>query len=107
MHCTNGYIKERKDWAMHFEGIMKELFVSILEGTLVPFITDVFPEEHRFMQDNDPKHTSGYAADWMKDNSINWWKTPAKSPDLNPVENLWHELKEFIRREAKPTTKDN
>ena len=26
-------------------------------------------------------------------------------PDLNPIENLWHELKEYIRREAKPTTK--
>ena len=87
---------------------MKELlnFVSILEGTLVPFITDVLPEEHRFIQDNDPKHISGYPADWM-DNSINWWKTPAELPDLNPIKNLWHELKEFIRREAKPTTKDN
>ena len=26
-------------------------------------------------------------------------------PDLNPIENLWHELKEFVRREVKPTTK--
>ena len=24
---------------------------------------------------------------------------------MNPIENLWHELKEYIRREAKPTTK--
>ena len=51
-------------------------------------------------------NTSGYAADWMKNNSINnWWKTPAEAPDLNPIENIWHELKEFIRREAKLTTK--
>ena len=28
-----------------------------------------------------------------------------KSPDLNPIENLLHELKEYIRREVKPTTK--
>ena len=25
---------------------------------------------------------------------------------MNPTENLWHELKEYIRREAKPKTKD-
>ena len=24
---------------------------------------------------------------------------------MNPIENLWHELKEHLRRETKPTTK--
>jgi len=42
----------------------------------------------------------------MANNNIKWWKTPPESPDLNPIENLWHELKEYIRREVKPTRKD-
>ena len=25
---------------------------------------------------------------------------------MNPIENVWHELKEFIRREVKPHTKE-
>ena len=58
----------------------KELFMSILEGTLLPFIEKVYPEDHKFMMDNDPKHTSGYVAEWMRRNFINWWKTPAESP---------------------------
>ena len=57
------------------------------------------------MMDNDPKHTSHHVADYLRDQNINWWKTPAETPDLNPIENLWHELKEFIRREVKPKTK--
>ena len=29
-----------------------------------------------------------------------------RSPDLNPIEMVWHELKEFVRREAKPRNKE-
>ena len=90
-----------------FEGIMKkELYTEILGKTLVPFVQTVYPGGHKFMQDNDPKHVSGHSQSWMKANKINWWKTPPESPDLNPIENLWHELKEYIRREVKPTVKD-
>ena len=60
VHMWAGISKKGKTGICIFEGIMKkELFVSILEGTLLPLITDVYPEEYRFMQDNDPKHTSG------------------------------------------------
>ena len=64
--------------------------MEILDGTLLPFAKDVYPSGHKLMQDNDPKHVSGYAGQWMKDNGINWWKTSVESPDLNPIENLWH-----------------
>ena len=85
----------------------KELYIQILDQTLLPFIRDVYPESHRFMADNDPKHTSGAAQEFLDEMDVFWWRTLAELPDLNPIENLWHELKEFLRREVKPATKQD
>ena len=82
------------------------LYIHILEQTLLPFLRDVYAEGHKFMQDNDPKHTSRVAKEFFEHHNIHWWKTPAESPDANPIENLWHELKEYNRRVTKPRTTD-
>lgn len=56
------------------------------------------------MQDNDPKHVSRRAQAYMyyEENGINWWKTSPETRDLNPIENVWHELKEYLRAKVKP-----
>ena len=43
---------------------------------------------------------------FIKDNDINHWPTPAESPDMNPIENLWHELKNHLRSTVKPKNKE-
>ena len=107
VHVWAGISKQGKSKICVFDGVVdRYLFTEILETSLLPSIAQLFPGTHRFMQDNDPKHSSHYATQFLIDNNVVWWKTPAESPDLNSIENLWHELKEFIRREIKPKTKD-
>ena len=107
VHVWAGISKRGTIGICIFEGIMdRYLHIEIIDNTLKPFLQDVYSDGHRFMADNDPKHTSIGATSYLRDNGIYWWRTPAESPDLNPIENMWHELKEFIRREVKPHTKD-
>ena len=51
------------------------------------------------MQENDPKHTSKLAKSALEINIVNVLKWPAQSPDLNPIENLWNDVAERIKKQ--------
>ena len=108
VHVWAGISKRGATKILIFDGNMDAKFYveEILGGTLLPFIRSKFADGHRFQQDNDPKHTSRLAREYMERHGIHWWKTPPESPDLNPIELVWHELKHFLRTIVKPTTKE-
>ena len=71
--------------------------MEILENIMHSYAVMNMPTNWSYQQDNDPKHTSKLAKTWFftKDVSVLPWSS--QLPDLNPNENLWHNIKFAIR----------
>ena len=103
VHILGGISRKGPTSLVIFQGTLdSKKFQRLAHQFLVPFIRSNYPEHHRLHMDNAPAHTAIKTRVFINENNINHYKTPAQSPDLMPIELVWHDLKVYLSEAVKP-----
>ena len=71
---------------------------QVLEEHMLTDAAALIGDDFVFQQDNAPIHTSRSTRQWLCQHDVTLLDWPPKSPDANPIEKLWHELKTAANR---------
>lgn len=83
------------------------LYTDTMQQLMKPYALRLWPNgEWFYLHDNASYHGSYRSRTWFHNNGVSLIELPPHSPDLNPIENLWADLKRRIEsRNARTISK--
>lgn len=81
-----------KDWETINEGSYCGIIIPVVDEIL-----QQYPELH-FQQDNAKGHASAFTKSVIQAAGLRVIEWPPCSPDLNPIETIWDDMKDYIQR---------
>ena len=85
--------------AKEYEHMSGEYFSGFFKRNLSTLFT-AENQQKWFVMDNDPSQRSKVAKKAINDSGATLFEIPARSPDLNPIENLFHIVKKQLESQA-------
>lgn len=91
------------------KGMMEQTqYAEVIEKRMLPQAHQWFPDgNYVFMHDKAPCHMARSVTQVLQANGVEVLEWPGNSPDLNPIENLWHLAKSRIHRYSDITNKED
>ena len=95
-HSAGTVICQRVERGMN--GSAYALFIDTRFDTAIA--RTVKPRSRRVLQDNCPVQNSAAARRALQKINVSSFQIPARSPDLNPIENLFNQIRADLQRQA-------